>query len=130
MPNSSAESDESATRLRFPRWRRLRTGAEYQRVYALRQRAGDGLLLVFAAPNELGYTRVGLSVSRKQGNSVVRHRLRRRLREAYRLEQHGLPEGLDLVLIPGREMHTAPLEAIRASLARLVARAAGPPSRR
>jgi ribonuclease P protein component len=73
---------------------------DFERVYALKERAGDQLLLVFAAPGPTGTTRIGLSVSRKHGNSVVRHRIKRMLREAYRLAQSDLPEGLDVVLIP------------------------------
>lgn len=60
-------------------------------------------MLIFAAKNEIGITRIGLSVSKKNGNSVVRHRIRRLLKEAYRLEQHQIPEGLDLILIPRPE---------------------------
>lgn len=55
---------------------------------------------MFAAKNSLGVTRVGLSVSRKHGPAVRRVRLKRLLREAFRLAQHDLPAGLDLVLIP------------------------------
>lgn len=95
-------SEESA-RFRFPRARRVQSTLDFNRIYALKQKAGNRLLLIFAAKNELEITRIGLSVSRKNGNSVVRHRLRRLLREAYRLEQHAIPEGLDLILIPRPE---------------------------
>jgi ribonuclease P protein component len=79
---------------------RLRSPADFERVYALKQRAADERLLVFAARNETGQTRAGYSVSRKNGNSVRRHRLKRLMREAYRLVRNQLPTGLDLVLIP------------------------------
>ena len=85
---------------RFPRTRRLLKTSDFDRVYALKQRAGDACLLIFAASNQTGATRIGLSVSRKHGNSVVRHRIKRLLREAYRLSQNELPEGLDAILIP------------------------------
>lgn len=109
-------NDEPQTeRLKFPRSRRLRSSLDFQRVYALKQRAGDGTILIFAAKNETGITRIGLSVSKKNGNSVVRHRIRRLLKEAYRLEQHQVPEGLDLILIP-RPGSDATVEDYRKSI--------------
>ena len=84
----------------FPKDLHLRSSFDFDRIYALRQRAGDRHLLVFAARNALEYTRVGLSVSRKHGNAVRRARIRRMLREAFRLCRHELPQGLDLILIP------------------------------
>lgn len=85
---------------RFPKSRHLRSGADFARVYAAKQRAGDGHLLVFAARSELSETRIGLSVSKKNGNAVQRARIKRLLREAFRLSRCELPGGLDLILIP------------------------------
>lgn len=94
-------ADEAkADRFFFPRHRRLRSSRDFAQTYAQKQKAGNSVLLLFAARNDLGRTRIGLSVSRKNGNSIVRHRIRRLLKEAYRLEQHRIPEGLDLILIP------------------------------
>ena len=112
------DAEPRRQRLKFPRSRRLRSSLEFKRVYDLKQRSGDGTLLVFAANNETGITRIGLSVSKKNGNSVVRHRIRRLLKEAYRLEQHQIPEGLDLILIP-RPGSNATLDDYRKSIVRL-----------
>ena len=79
---------------------RLRHREEFSSVYAQRTRSGDQNLLIYAKPNDLGVTRIGLSVSRKHGNAVVRGKLKRWIREAFRLLQHELPEGLDLIIIP------------------------------
>jgi ribonuclease P protein component len=111
------------TNARFPRARRLTSTRDFDRVFALKQRLGDDHLLIFAAPNLVPSTRIGLSVSRKHGNSVVRHRIKRLLREAYRLEQYGLPEGLDLVLIP-RLGAVSSVDDYRRSLSKLVPRLA------
>ncbi|MFN0198345.1 MAG: ribonuclease P protein component [Planctomycetaceae bacterium] len=84
----------------FSKSQRLRSAAEFKRVYDQRHSFGDRRLLVFVAANGLAWTRIGLSVSRKHGCAVTRARLKRLLREAFRLSQHQLPSGWDLILIP------------------------------
>jgi ribonuclease P protein component len=81
----------------------MKSKRDFARVYDKKLRAGDGYLLVFAAENSLGRTRFGLSVSRKVGKAIVRTSVKRLLREAFRLSQHKLPSGLDLILIPQRQ---------------------------
>ncbi|MCL4107120.1 UNVERIFIED_CONTAM: hypothetical protein GTU68_039112 [Idotea baltica] len=59
---------------------------------------------MFCAANrgvvDTGLTRIGLSVSKKNGNAICRNRIKRLLREAFRLSRLELPVGLDLILIP------------------------------
>ncbi|QDU40428.1 Ribonuclease P protein component [Maioricimonas rarisocia] len=106
------------TQFLFPKFRHLRKAGEFQHVYGLRQRAGDSHLLIFAAANSHPYTRIGLSVSKKHGNAVTRQRIKRLMREAFRLSQHEIPGGLDLILIP-RQDSGAGLEDYQTSLLRL-----------
>jgi ribonuclease P protein component len=91
---------ETRRRLTFPEHCRLKRSEDFRQLYDSGQRAGDQHLLIFAALNQLPWCRIGLSVSKKHGNAVCRNRRKRLLREAFRLTQHQLPAGLDLVLIP------------------------------
>lgn len=106
---------------RFRREYRLRTQAEFDRVYATKTYAADDVLVVNAAGSELPYPRLGLSVSRKVGNAVVRNAWKRRIREAFRLVRARLPVGIDLVVRPklGARLD---YHAIEHSLPGLVAR--------
>jgi ribonuclease P protein component len=81
----------------------MKSSRDFARVFEKRLRAADNFLLVYGVANNLGRTRFGVSVSRKVGGAVVRSSVKRLLREAFRLSQHDLPGGLDLVLIPQRE---------------------------
>jgi ribonuclease P protein component len=105
----------------FPHTARLRSGKDFERVYALKCKAADGVLLLFMAKNDGPATRIGLSVSKKHGGSVDRNRLKRWLREAFRLEQHQFPSRIDLIAIP-LDGSRASLAAYRKGLVSLVKR--------
>lgn len=102
----------------FPNTKRIRSQQDFDTIYSARQRAGDQCLLVFAVRNELDQTRLGVSVSRKNGNAVKRARKKRLIREAFRLVQHQLPRGLDLIAIP-RPTVEGDLKQYQSSLKRL-----------
>src|SRR5688572_32523728 len=82
-----------------PKSHHLRLPREFDSVYAAKVRESRGPLSVFALPNDLGHPRLGLSVSRKVGTAVRRNRIRRLLKEAFRLMQHDLPRGYDSVVV-------------------------------
>jgi ribonuclease P protein component len=100
----------------------LRRPADFQAVYDRRKSAADGTLVVYVRENGLAHSRVGLSVSKKFGSAVRRNRIRRLLREAYRLTKEELPAGYDVVLIP-RPLDDYALDAIRTSLTKLTKQA-------
>lgn len=83
-------------------WRqRLHGKRAFAGVFAARCRKHAGCLGVHSVPNDLGYHRLGLSVSRAVGTAVQRNRIKRLLRESFRLMQHELPgvgRGYDLVV--------------------------------
>ena len=79
--------------------RHLRLPSEFAAVYEAKTRESRGPLTVYAKPNDLGHPRLGMSVSRKVGTAVRRNRIRRLSRESFRLLQHDLPRGYDLVVV-------------------------------
>jgi ribonuclease P protein component len=84
---------------RFPKAHRLTRRAEFLRVQEQGKKVPAGALLGVALPNDLGLVRLGVTVSSKVGNAVVRAAIRRRLREIFRKRRGELPAGVDLVLI-------------------------------
>ena len=78
---------------------RLSGQRAFSAVYAARLRRSMGPIAVCAKPNGLTHCRLGLSVPRKVGNAVKRSGIKRRLREAFRLHQHELPVGYDLIVV-------------------------------
>lgn len=85
--------------LRFPSRMRLRLDRDFRRVYAARQRIELGFLCIYALGNELAHARIGVSLPRKVGTAVRRNRIKRLLREAFRLTQADLPKHLDAVIV-------------------------------
>lgn len=85
--------------LSLPKSRRLVSNRQFKAVLALRTSANDKLFRLYAAKNDCGYPRVGISLSKLCGDAVVRNRLKRLLREAFRLNQKQIPAGFDYVLM-------------------------------
>ena len=78
--------------------RRLRRKREFDAVYAHGRRFGNSFFGVAACVNDKGWPRLGLAVAVKTaGNAVERNRIRRMIRESFRLHQHQIP-ALDLVV--------------------------------
>jgi len=83
----------------FPKEKRLVSNSQFKAVLARGLRLSNGLLTLCMAENDCGYPRLGVSVSKSCGNAVVRNRLKRLLREAFRQSQDRIPAGFDYLIM-------------------------------
>ena len=77
----------------------LKSNAEFREVYKNGTSVANKYLVLYAYKNDGGKARLGISVSKKVGNSVVRHRLSRLIRESYLTEKEHLKDGFSLVVV-------------------------------
>ncbi len=128
MNDATAEPGADAPtplRHRLPAMARLRTARHFQRVYHRGARATGELLTVVALRTRSDEgARLGVSVSKDHGAAVRRNKIKRLLREAFRLERHALPADFDVVLIPRQRPGKLRLAALRAELLHLCGRIA------
>ncbi len=98
---------------------RLRNKPQFDAIYASGRRLDDRFFSLRAKPNDLGFPRIGLAVAVKTaGSAVKRNRLRRMVRESFRLARHELP-AVDIVVgVKNAAVGTLPA-TLRASLATL-----------
>ena len=94
-----AADPEPVQRYRYTAAHRLGGDKQFKAVFDNKLRKNAGPLAVLAKPNDADHHRFGMTVSRRVGNAVTRHRIKRRLREAFRLNQHAWPGRYDLVVI-------------------------------
>ena len=77
----------------------LKKNRDFQNVYKKGTSFANSYLVMYILENGLQENRIGISVSKKVGNSVVRHRITRLIRESYRLNEQKFVGGLDIVVI-------------------------------
>ena len=77
----------------------LKKNRQFQSVYKSGKSYANKYLVMYVKENGTGGNRIGISVSKKVGNSVVRHRITRLVRESYRLQEAMFNSGLDIVIV-------------------------------
>ena len=82
---------------------RIQTSGEFERVKRHGKRYRTDCLRINYLPTDREFSRLGLVVSRRHGNAVVRNRIKRLMREAFRQVKHDLPAIYDIVLLPAGE---------------------------
>ncbi|SCG84570.1 ribonuclease P [Proteiniborus sp. DW1] len=78
---------------------RLKSNRDFRKTYDKGKSFANKYLVIFFVKNGLENSRVGVAVTKKLGNSVIRNRVRRRIREAYRLNEYKVKQGYDIIFL-------------------------------
>lgn len=79
--------------------RTVKKNHEFRRMYQKGRSSVNSYLVLYVRPNRRGYNRLGVTASTKLGKAVVRNRVKRRLREVWRLNDAQLKQGYDMILV-------------------------------
>lgn len=77
----------------------IKKNSDFKKVYHNGKSFANKYLIMYIKNNQTDLSRIGISVSKKVGNSVIRHRITRLIRESYRLSEDRLSSGLDIVVV-------------------------------
>ncbi len=98
----------------------LKENRLFRRLYAKGKSAVAGTVAVYARRNHLGISRLGVTVGTKVGKAVRRNKVRRRIREAYRIHEHQMLPGWDIVAVARVRAAFAPYAQVERDLLRLL----------
>ncbi|MDO4284966.1 MAG: ribonuclease P protein component [Eubacteriales bacterium] len=101
----------------------LKKNDDFRRCYRTGKSYANRLLVLYVCGNGLERNRIGISVSKKVGNSVVRHRVTRLVRESYRLHEDMFNSGLDMAVVARTRAADASYHEIESALLHLTRQA-------
>ena len=107
----------------FSRDERLKLSGDFRRCIRQGSRSAGKYVVVYLAPNDLGFARLGAGSTKRLGNAIQRNRAKRLVREAFRLEKDRLPDSADIVVLPKVPWRTPTLEALKVDLVETARRA-------
>src|SRR3954452_22599543 len=100
-PHDASLDPVPTRRATFRPHERINDPKDFRRAFERKRSASDATLIVYAVENGRDHPRLGISIGRKKvRRAVERNRIKRLLREAFRLAKEELPAGLDLVVVP------------------------------
>ncbi len=97
----------------------LKKNSDFQKVYKQGKSYANRYLVMYMMENGTGRNRIGISVSKKVGNSIVRHRLKRLIKEAYRLQEELFQSNLDIVIIARMSAKEISYQEVKSALLHL-----------
>ena len=97
----------------------LKKNYQFQTVYKTGKSYANKLFVMYVIKNSTEINRVGISVSKKVGNSVVRHRVARLVRESYRLHEKVFNSGLDIVIVARASASAATYKDVESAILHL-----------
>ena len=97
----------------------LKKNADFRNVYENGKSYADKYLVMYVLENNKDINRLGISASKKVGNSVIRHRFARLVRESYRLHENIFNSGLDIVVVARKSAAFVGYEEIESALLHL-----------
>lgn len=98
----------------------LRKNRDFQVVFKNGKSRANKYLVLYVLENRLDKNRIGISVSKKVGNSVIRHRVKRLIKESYRLHENMFNSGLDIVVIARESANTIGYREMESALLHLM----------
>ena len=94
----------------------LKRNSDFQLVYKKGKSYANKYLIMYVMENNQETNRIGISVSKKVGNSVVRHRVKRLIKESYRLQEDMFNSGLDMVVVTRKNAVNCSCQEITSAL--------------
>lgn len=108
---------------------KLKKNKNFQAVYKGGKSIANRLLVLYMLPNQSDFRKVGFAAGKRLGNAVVRNRVKRMMREAFRLNQDKLPVGYDFILVGRQPAVSVKTQELTAALLNICGRIRTQPER-